>query len=72
MVRDPQAHKDVVNDIIRFVLDNGLKVKGLDYSPIKGPEGNIEYLIYISKTDGCDDLSILQDTAHQVVDKSHI
>ncbi|MGN1443364.1 MAG: TlyA family RNA methyltransferase [Acutalibacteraceae bacterium] len=51
VVREIETHLDVVNDIYRFVLDNGFSVLNLDYSPIKGPQGNIEYLIYIRKSD---------------------
>lgn len=49
VVRDIQTHIDVVNDIYQFVLENGFSVLNLDYSPIKGPQGNIEYLIFIKK-----------------------
>ena len=51
VVRDPRVHKQVVESITSFCLENGFDVLGLDYSPIKGPEGNIEYLIYLNKTD---------------------
>lgn len=51
VVRDPKVHINVISDIIEFVLGNGFSVIGLDFSPVKGPEGNIEYLIYIQKSD---------------------
>ncbi len=51
VVRDSRVHIDVVNDIYSFCLNNGFSVLGLDFSPVKGPEGNIEYLIYIQKSD---------------------
>lgn len=51
VVRDPKVHCDVVNSIVEFCIGNGFDVLGLDYSPIKGPEGNIEYLIYLRKSD---------------------
>lgn len=47
VVRDPAIHLAVIKKIIDIVLNNGLEVRNLDYSPIKGPEGNIEYLIHI-------------------------
>ncbi len=47
VVRDPEVHLEVINKVINIALDNGFEVKHLDYSPIKGPEGNIEYLIHI-------------------------
>lgn len=46
VVRNPETHIEVLQDIMFFVIDNGFKIKGLTYSPIKGPGGNIEYLLY--------------------------
>lgn len=71
VVRDPKVHEDVIKDIIAFVVGIGLKVKGLDFSPIKGPEGNIEYLIYLSKTIGSIELEVLYEEAVKVVEQSH-
>ena len=69
VVRDPKVHQTVVESIVDFAVNNGFDVLGLDYSPIKGPEGNIEYLCYIIKTDSPE---ILTDTtASQVVDNSY-
>lgn len=51
VVRDENVHVDVVTDITDFMIETGFSVLGLDYSPIKGPEGNIEYLAYISLSD---------------------
>ncbi len=50
VVRDPSVHKEVIEKVIDFCLKIGFTIEGLDYSPIKGPEGNIEYLILIKKT----------------------
>lgn len=47
VVRDPAVHFEVVEMIAQFALEMGFSVLGLTYSPIKGPEGNIEYLLYI-------------------------
>ena len=49
VVRDPSVHKEVIEKVIDFCLKIGFTIEGLDYSPIKGPEGNIEYLILIKK-----------------------
>jgi 23S rRNA (cytidine1920-2'-O)/16S rRNA (cytidine1409-2'-O)-methyltransferase len=50
VVRDKQVHMQVIDSIIDFCRNkSGLSVMGLSYSPIKGPEGNIEYLLYLSK-----------------------
>ena len=50
VVRDINVHKQVVKDITDFMVTSGFDVIGLDYSPIKGPQGNIEYLAYIKKS----------------------
>ena len=47
VVRDKSVHIEVVDNIIGMMLNNGFSVSGLDYSPVKGPEGNIEYLLYM-------------------------
>ncbi len=49
VVRKPEVHEEVVRKVVDYVDLVGFHVKGLTYSPIKGPEGNIEYLIYIEK-----------------------
>lgn len=50
VVRDAEVHVEVISSIVFFSIENGFIIKGLSYSPIKGPEGNIEYLLYLSKT----------------------
>ena len=49
VVRDPEVHSEVVHRIFDFMGIAGFEVLHLDFSPIKGPEGNIEYLIHIRK-----------------------
>lgn len=49
VVRDKAVHIEVIEKIYNFAMELGFSVSGLDYSPIKGPEGNIEYLIYLKK-----------------------
>ena len=49
VVRSKSVHRDVIEDILMFCLGMGFSIKGLDFSPVKGPEGNIEYLVYLSK-----------------------
>ena len=51
VVRDPEVHKEVIEKVIDFCLKIGFSIEGLDFSPIKGPEGNIEYLLLIKKSD---------------------
>lgn len=50
VVRDLNVHLEVVENVINLALENGFSVMGLQFSPIKGPEGNIEYLIYLNKS----------------------
>lgn len=49
VVREPQVHKEVIEKVMDYADSLGFVVKNLEFSPIKGPEGNIEYLIYIEK-----------------------
>ncbi|MBR2714703.1 MAG: TlyA family RNA methyltransferase, partial [Ruminococcus sp.] len=69
VVRDKNVHIEVVKTIVEFCLNNGFDVLGLDYSPIKGPQGNIEYLIYIKKSETPELKTEI--TAEQVVADSH-
>lgn len=69
VVRDPSVHIEVVKDIYNFCLENGFDVLNLDYSPIKGPEGNIEYLIHLRKSD--EPKSYTDITPEELVKSSH-
>jgi 23S rRNA (cytidine1920-2'-O)/16S rRNA (cytidine1409-2'-O)-methyltransferase len=51
VVRDPSVHKEVIEGIVDLLLNSNVKIISLDYSPIRGPEGNIEYLIYFTKNE---------------------
>lgn len=48
-MRDKSVHEEVIDKIISFALSIGFSVLHLEYSPIKGPEGNIEYLVHLKK-----------------------
>lgn len=50
VVREASTHIEVIEKVIGFAVENGFSVLGLEFSPIKGPEGNIEYLLYIEKS----------------------
>ena len=62
VVRDRAVHEKVLRDITGFIPTLGWRVAGLDYSPIRGPEGNIEFLLYLKQFDNStkfeDDISI--------------
>ena len=49
VVREPKVHEMVLENMLGFISDLGFKVRGLTFSPIQGPEGNIEYLIWLAK-----------------------
>ena len=68
VVRDKAVHIAVIEKIINIINENKFSLLGLDFSPIKGPEGNIEYLCYIEKNDN----PIINDyIASDVVDASY-
>ena len=69
VVRDPQVHIEVVENTVAFALENGFDVKNLDFSPIKGPEGNIEYLMHIEKSEAPQKLCEI--TPEELVRLSH-
>ncbi len=52
VVRDPFVHEDVIEKVVLFAASLGFRYLGLTYSPIRGPEGNIEYLFYMEKPAG--------------------
>lgn len=49
VVRDSKVHKEVIHKVIAYAVSISFEVLGLEFSPIKGPEGNIEYLLYLQK-----------------------
>ncbi len=59
VVRDPKIHEEVIGEIVCFAAENGFDVLNLDFSPIKGPEGNIEYLMHIRKGSGREEVKTL-------------
>jgi 23S rRNA (cytidine1920-2'-O)/16S rRNA (cytidine1409-2'-O)-methyltransferase len=74
VVRDIKVHEEVVRNIIDFALANGFSVRNLEFSPIKGPEGNIEYLVHLEKSeepklaDHVDYMKVVA-AAHEELDK---
>lgn len=49
VVREPEIHEEVIRKVVDYADLIGFCIAGLEYSPIKGPEGNIEYLVYLKK-----------------------
>ena len=50
VVRDPKVHLEVIQTVLQTAMDLGFSILDLEYSPIKGPEGNIEYLVHLKKS----------------------
>ncbi len=72
VVRDRKVHEEVILTVTDFCLANGFSVQGLTFSPIKGPEGNIEYLVYIRKGGKTVNINIdvraLTEQAHETLE----
>ena len=69
VVREKSVHEEVIEKIITFALENGFSIHNLEYSPIKGPEGNIEYLVYIEKDENPKKEESVD--IHEVVEAAH-
>ena len=68
VVRDPAVHAQVIGAVVSFAQDAGFGVCGLTFSPVKGPSGNIEYLVYLKQ--GAEKI-YSDDMIRRVVDNSH-
>lgn len=71
VVRDSSVHREVIEMIVEYVRTQRLGILGLDFSPIKGPEGNIEYLIYLDKSRSGMHEDEVQARVDTVVAQSH-
>ena len=68
VVRDKKVHEAVIRDILSFMPTIGFSVTGIDYSPITGPEGNIEFLLYMHNSSAPSlepDITSLVESAHR-------
>ena len=70
VVRDPDTHKSVLRDVVQFAEEIGWRVKAMDYSPVTGPKGNIEFLAEIRYNDGSIPC-ITQEQISEVVEQAH-
>lgn len=70
VVRDKNIHAAVIERVLNFATGLGFGVHGLDFSPVKGPEGNIEYLAHLAKTSSAAYAEILSvvNLAHEELD----
>ncbi len=69
VVREAQTHREVLAAASSFAVENGFSALAADYSPIKGPEGNIEFLMYVQRADEPAGLS--EETIAFVVESAH-
>lgn len=72
VVRDPKVHVEVIENVLTYATSNGFLPIGLSYSPVKGPEGNIEYLVHLKKVSQ-DEITVAEDLvkAEDVVAMAH-
>lgn len=69
VVRDKNVHFEVIRSVLDFAQEIGFRVAGLSFSPIKGPEGNIEYLAYLKKQGEYP--TVTDETIRDIVELSH-
>lgn len=68
VVRDSATHIEVINGILDYITELPFYVMGIDYSPVRGPEGNIEYLLYMQKRSGGMDIKELDNYRESLTD----
>lgn len=72
IVRDRKVHVQVIENVIKYTIENGLRPSGLTYSPVTGAKGNIEFLLYIDgKLNPGEEFDIATIPVHQIVNTSH-
>lgn len=71
VVRDKKVHLEVIDMVIEYALSIGFEVLNLEYSPIKGPEGNIEYLLYLQKHGDSEERWNCDIDSNSVVEMAH-
>ncbi|MEW5865906.1 MAG: TlyA family RNA methyltransferase [Bacillota bacterium] len=71
VVRDPAVHAETLTRIMEFMAGAGMQVRGLTYSPIKGPAGNIEFLVYAVKGEQAGGAGLTDDDVSRIVDAAH-
>lgn len=71
VVKDKKVHEKVIEKVLLYATDLGFRINNIDYSPIKGPAGNIEYIVYMKKQLSKLDLFELRNKINNIVEKSH-
>ncbi len=70
VVREKSTHHEVIELVLSYAVSIGFKVLDLDFSPIKGPEGNIEYLVHLQKTEETGALAEVEIDWKQIVENA--
>ena len=70
VVRDPKVHQAVLAEVLRKIAEIGFSIQGLSFSPIRGPEGNIEFLAYLDLS-GISSVSLEDQVIQNLVEKAH-
>ncbi|MGY3766523.1 TlyA family RNA methyltransferase [Vagococcus vulneris] len=70
IIRDKKIHLSVLETVLGFIQSFGYNIEALDYSPITGGDGNIEFLAYLKPTDGLGSY-LVQETPETIVSKAH-
>lgn len=71
VVRDPKVHEEVIEKVIDFAATVGLESRELEFSPIKGPEGNIEYLLHLLKRPDATSVEPFAGNVQEIVAQAH-
>ena len=69
VVRDPEVHRSVIRAVIDYSREIGFSPVGLTFSPIKGPEGNIEYLVHLLQSG--ESSALTEEKIDEIVDEAH-
>ncbi len=71
VVREPAVHEEVIHNAVGYAREAGFQVAGLDFSPIRGPEGNIEYLMHLTKGMDGPEGDTSENAVHSLVELAH-
>lgn len=71
VVRDKKVHEEVINMVCSYAVSIGFELLNLDFSPIKGPEGNIEYLLHLQNHEEGYNSANMPFNIHEIVENAH-
>jgi 23S rRNA (cytidine1920-2'-O)/16S rRNA (cytidine1409-2'-O)-methyltransferase len=68
VVKDPAVHRAVLEDVLAWAISNGLRIRGLTLSPLRGPAGNLEFFAYLSRDQRLGSISVEEAIAASIVE----